>query len=88
MRDKVEAELHRLQEQGIIEPVTHADGAVPVVAVLKKYKETVRLCGDYKLTVNRAVKMERYPIPRIENIFNKMTACTVFSTLDTLQAYQ
>ena len=38
LRDKVETELHRLQEQGIIESVTHADWAAPVVAVLKKGK--------------------------------------------------
>ena len=85
LRDKVETELHRLQELGIIEPVTHADWAAPVVAVLKKDKETVRLCGDYKLTVNRAVKLDRYRIPRIEDIFTKMTGCTVFSTLDMSQ---
>ena len=88
MRDKVEAEHQRLQEQGVIEPVTHADWAAPVVAVLKKDRETVRLCGDYKQTVNRAVKLDRYPIPRIEDIFTKMTGCTVFSTLNMSQAYQ
>ena len=58
----MEAELQRLQEQEAIEPLTHADWAAPVVAVLKKDKETVRLCGDYKLMVNRAVKLDRYPI--------------------------
>ena len=88
MRDKVEAELQRLQEQGVIEQVTHADWAAPVVAVLKKDKETVRLCGDYKQTVNRAVKLDRYPIPSIEDIFTKMTSCTVLSTLDMSEAYQ
>ena len=88
MRDKVEAELQRLQEQGVIEPVTHADWAAPVVAVLKKDKDTVRLCGDYKQTVNRSVKLDRYPIPRIEDIFTKISGCTVFSTLDMSQAYQ
>ena len=41
MRDKVEAELQRLQEQGVIEPVTHADWAARVVAVLKKGKKIV-----------------------------------------------
>ena len=34
------------------------------------------------------MKLDRYPIPRVEDIFTKMTGCTVFSTLDMLQAYQ
>ena len=88
LRDKVKTELRRLQEQEIIEPVTHADWASPAVVVLKKDKETFRLCSDYILTDNRAVKLDRYPIPRIESIFTKMTGCTVFSTLDMLKAYQ
>ena len=90
LRDKVKSKLRRLQEQGIIEPVTHADWAAPVVAVLKKIKkkETVRLSGNYKLTINRAVKLDRYPILTIKDIFTIMMSCTVFLTLDMLQAYQ
>lgn len=50
MRGRVEAELNRLLTQEIIEPVKHAEWAAPVVPVLKT-DDTVRLCGDYKLTV-------------------------------------
>jgi hypothetical protein len=51
--------------------VTHTGWAAPVVAVLKKDKESVRLCGDYQLTVNKAVKLDRYPIPHTEDILCK-----------------
>ena len=64
MRTKVEAELDRLQEQGIIEPVTFSDWATPIVPVLKRDK-SVRICGDFKMTVNRASRLEKYPIPKL-----------------------
>uniref|UniRef100_H2ZTP2 Eukaryotic translation initiation factor 2 alpha kinase 4 n=1 Tax=Latimeria chalumnae TaxID=7897 RepID=H2ZTP2_LATCH len=51
--EKVNAELERLQKEGIIEPVEFADWAVPVVPVLKADRQTVHICGDFKTTVNR-----------------------------------
>ena len=54
MRRKVEQELDRLQKQCIIRPVTWA---APIVPVLKK-DGSVRICGDYRLTVNQTAKLE------------------------------
>ena len=53
LREKVENELNRLQAVGIIEPVQFAEWAAPIVPVLKP-DGTARICGDYKLTVNKA----------------------------------
>ena len=50
MRDKVNQELERLQQQGIIEPVQFSEWAAPIVSVLKS-DGTIRICGDYQLTV-------------------------------------
>ena len=68
MRQKVDEELQRLQEEGIIEPVQFAEWAAPIVSILKDLedKKSIRICGDYKLTVNLASKLDNYPIPRIE----------------------
>jgi len=44
----------------VIEPITFSDWAAPIVLVLKK-DGTVRICGDYKLTVNQAIKADSYP---------------------------
>lgn len=52
MRAKVEAELDHLVQQGILTPVQHAEWAAPIVPVLKRDKESVRICGDFKCTVN------------------------------------
>ena len=56
LRGKVDRELERLQAQGMIIPVEHSDWAAPIVPVLKANGE-VRICGDYKLTVNTAAKL-------------------------------
>ncbi len=83
-----EKELLRLQEEGIIEPVQFADWAAPIVPILKSDKQSVRICGDYKLTVNRACKLDSYPIPRVEDLFATLAGGKVFTKLDLSQAYQ
>ena len=88
LREKVDQELDRLQSEGIIEPVQFADWAAPVVPVLKQDKKSLRLCGDFKLTVNRASKLDKYPIPKIEDLFAQLAGRRSFSKLDMSQAYQ
>ena len=60
--------------------------AAPVVPVLKS-NGSVRLCGDYKLTVNKAAKMDTYPIPSLHDMFSGLAGGVVFSKLDMSQAY-
>ena len=55
---KVEEELDRLVKLGIIEPVQFAEWAAPIVAVLKSDKKSIRICGDFKLTVNSVSKVD------------------------------
>ncbi len=72
MRALVEEELDKLPEEGVISPVQYADWAAPIVPILKWDKKSVRICGDFKLTVNQASKLDRYPIPKIEDLFAKL----------------
>ncbi|XP_033760675.1 uncharacterized protein LOC117342589 [Pecten maximus] len=71
LKPKVEAELQRLEQQGIIIPVNHSKWAAPIVPVVKKSGQ-VRVCGDYKVTLNPVMKVEQYPLPRIEVIFSSL----------------
>ena len=87
LHSKVEKELSRLQEQGVIQPVQFSDWAAPVVPVIKK-DGTIRLCGDYKVTVNTVAKPDTYPLPRIEDIFASLSNGTSFTKLDLAHAYQ
>ena len=56
-----EKELKRLVESGVITPVQHAEWATPIVPVMKQ-NGTVRICGDYKTTINQATITESYPL--------------------------
>eukprot|EP00731_Ephydatia_muelleri_P037001 Em0374g4a len=86
LRDKVEQELERLQRDGVIEPVRFSEWAAPVVPVVKS-DGSLRICGDYKLTVNSAATVDSYPLPRIDDVLASMTGAKVFSKLDLSHAY-
>ena len=86
MKGKVELELGHLQKEGIIEPVEFSDWAAPIVPVLKSDGQ-VRICGDYKLTVNQAAKLDGYPIPRIDDLDTILNGGQTFMKLDLSSAY-
>ena len=88
MRALVEEELDNLLKEGVISLVQYADWAAPIVPILKRDRKSVRICGDFKLTVNQASKLDRYPIPKIEDLFAKVNGGKVFTQLDLSQAYQ
>ncbi|XP_064476854.1 uncharacterized protein K02A2.6-like [Ornithodoros turicata] len=84
---KVDEALDKLVEQGILEPVRHSSWATPIVPVVKK-NGAIRVCGDYKSSVNPVVRWETYPLPTPEELFSKLSCCSLFSKLDLGQAYQ
>ena len=86
IKAKVEEELDRLTAEGIIERRQFADWAMPIVPVLKQ-DQTVHICGDFKQTINQASKLDRYPIPKIEDLFAGLVGGTCFSRLDLSKAY-
>ena len=79
LRDKVYQELQRLQEEGTLEPIEVSDWAAPIVAVLKADKNSVRICGDFRLTVNPVSKLDSYPIPKTEDLFAKLAKGRYFT---------
>lgn len=83
----MEEELDQLVEQGIIEPVQIADWAAPIVMVLKINKKSICICGDFKLTVNRASKIDHYPIPKVDDLVASLVGGQKFTKLDMSQAY-
>ncbi|XP_033758152.1 uncharacterized protein K02A2.6-like [Pecten maximus] len=86
LRGKVETELERLENGGIISPVQHSNWASPIVPVLKRSGQ-VRICGDYKVTINPEMKVEKYPLPRIEDVFASLSGGERFTKIDLTQAY-
>ena len=54
--------------------------------ILKK-DGSIRICGDYKITVNRVAKVDSYPIPKIEDLYTNLVGGKMFSTLDLSNVY-
>ena len=58
LRDRIEVELECL----VKEPVKVSDWASRIVPIVKS-DQSVRICSDYKTTVNKVSKLDNYPIP-------------------------
>ena len=86
LRPRVEAELTRLEEDGILSKVEYSEWATPIVPVVKR-NGSVRVCGDFKISVNPVLLAEQYPLPRIEDTFANLAGEKHFSKLDLRQAY-
>ena len=87
LREAVNKEIDSLIEQGIVEPVEQIDWATNLVVVVKLDGKSVRLCGNYKNTINPVMKVPEFPIPRIQDIYDSLSGGEIFSTLDLRQGY-
>ena len=86
LRSKVEEELERLEKAGTISPVNTSTWASPIVPVIKT-DGSVRICGDYKVAVNGALKSDVYPLPTPDDLFAALAGSKVYSKLDMKNAY-
>ena len=83
---KIDEDLGRLKKEGIICPITHSPWDTAVVPVLKPNVK-IRLCGDYKLTVNGVAKHDTYPTLALDNLFSGLDGGKIFSKFDMSQTY-
>ena len=95
LRPKVDAKMTRLEKNGILSKVEYSEWATPIVPVVKRVvpvvkpvvNGSVRVCRDFKVSVNPVLLAEQYPLPRIEDIFANLAGGKHFSKLDLRQAY-
>lgn len=87
LKVKIEEQIEKLLKEGVIEPVQYAEWAAPIVPVVKT-DNSVRICGDFRVTVNAASRLDRYPIPKIEDLLATLANGKSFTKLDLKQAYQ
>ena len=87
IRDMVSLEIDRLESLGIIQPVKHSEIAAPIVPVVKGENLKVRICGDFRTTINSISTTESYPIPRIEDLHAMLVGGKQFTKLDLSNAY-
>ena len=86
LKEKIEAKLDKMVDDGILAPVDSSQYASPIVPV-EKDDGTVRICGDYKSTLNPNLETKQYPLPTVEECFQPMHGGKKFSKLDISQAY-
>lgn len=86
VKDRVLKEIDRLVADEVLEPVSHSEFASPIVPIIKK-DGTVRLCGDYRSTVNKVTETDTYPLPTLNEAFAALQGGAIFSKIDLEQAY-
>ncbi|XP_037876915.1 uncharacterized protein K02A2.6-like [Bombyx mori] len=86
LRERVDAELDAMLAAGVIKPVDHSDWATPLV-VVRKADGGLRICADYKVTLNKVLAIDRFPVPKMEDLFSNLSGNKFFTKLDLSQAY-
>ena len=81
---KFRVQLQELLDKGFIRPNTLPWGASVLVA--KKKDKTFRLCIDYR-QLNRVTIKNRYPLPRIDELFDQLRGARVYSKIDLRTGY-
>jgi hypothetical protein len=81
---ELKKQIAELQSKGFIRPSSSPWGA-PVLFMEKKDK-TQRMCVDY-WSLNEVTIKNKYPLPRIEDLFDQMKGASIFSKIDLRLRY-
>ena len=85
LEGELEKQLADLLRAGFIRP-SSSPFATPVLFVMKKDKST-RLCVDYRALIKLTIK-NKFPMPRIEYILERLDGAKFFSKIDLKSGYQ
>jgi hypothetical protein len=81
---ELKKQLRELQRSGFIRPSSSPWGA-PVLFVEKKDK-SLRMCVDYR-SLNEVTIKNKYPLPRIDDLFDQLKGAKYFSKVDLRSGY-
>ena len=82
--DELKKQLQQLTDSGFIRPSKSPFGSA--VLFVKKKDGTMRMCVDYRALNNVTVK-NRYPLPRIDELFDRLQGAKCFSKIDLRSGY-
>ncbi|XP_055543132.1 uncharacterized protein LOC129728704 [Wyeomyia smithii] len=72
-----------LQSSGTV----HAINPLNISNALNELFATIRICGDYKQTVNPNLKVDQHPLSTVDELFASLAGGDKFSKIDLVQAY-
>ncbi|GJW74292.1 putative reverse transcriptase domain-containing protein [Tanacetum coccineum] len=81
---ELSGQLQELQDKGFIRP-SHSPWGAPVLFVKKK-DGSLRMCIDYR-ELNKLTVKNRYPLPRIDDLFDQLQGSRFFSKIDLRSGY-
>ncbi|CAF1690093.1 unnamed protein product, partial [Adineta ricciae] len=84
--DGVKMEIERNVKAGILERIDTSLWAAPIVPV-KKPNGSIRICGDFKVTINPQILVDQHPIPSIDELLARLGSGEKFTKLDLSDAY-
>jgi len=76
--------LNELLDAGLIQP-SQSPYASPVLFV-KKPDGSLRFCIDYRM-LNSITKKDRYPLPRAEDLIDRLHGARYFTSFDLCSGY-
>nr|AAP73852.1 putative gag-pol polyprotein [Oryza sativa Japonica Group] len=82
--EELKKQIRELQEKEFVRPSSSPWGA-PVLFVKKK-DGSMRMCVDYR-SLNEVTIKNKYPLPRIDDLFDQLKGAKVFSKIDLRSGY-
>ena len=80
---EMKKQLEELSENGFIHPSSSPWGCP---AIFVKKDSTLRMCVDYR-PLNAVTIKNKYPLPRIDTLFDQLAGAKVFSKIDLCSGY-
>ena len=86
LKEKLSNTINRLIKEKASTPIEASEWAKPIVPILKS-DGSVRLCADYKVTINPHISIDRSPIPSVNEILSQMHGGEFYARIDLREAY-
>ena len=81
---ELKTQLQDLLRKGFIRPSSSTWGCLAIF--IKKKDQTLQMCVDYR-SLNEVTIKNKYPLPRIDLLFDQLTGARVFSKIDLRPGY-
>ena len=86
LRDKAKAEIDKILQMEVIEPVEKPTEWCSGLTIVAKANGGIRVCVNLT-ALNKGVKRETYPLPRVSEMLLKLSEGKVFPNLMLIQVF-